>query len=107
MIDTIIQIGSFSGWVATAVFLVVYHRSARWWEHGYGRSLFALVMIAFLFYTSSALFSVFGGQYWGRTTLRVVVTAGTPCVMWYLLITLIRGTLQARADRRERAESSE
>lgn len=95
----LLAIGSFIGWIGAGLFLVIYHRNARWWRHGYGRSLFALMSIVFLVYTSSTLFGIFGPDYVGRIVLRSVIALGTPVVIWYLLITLVRGVVQARRER--------
>lgn len=100
----VLAIGSFIGWIGAGAFLVIYHRNARWWKHGYGRSLFALMSIAFLVYTSATLIGLFGPSYPGRIVLRTLLALGTPLVIWYLLATLIQGIGQSRSSSSEQVE---
>jgi hypothetical protein len=102
----VITLGGFfaalatTGWVGSTLLLVVYHRIARWWGHAYGRALFLLILVSFLFFTTSMLYNWFGPDHLGRTQLRVVMLVLSVGMVWYLLITLLRGGVAARRQRR-------
>lgn len=93
------QISSIFGWLGAALFLVIYHRSSRWWEVSYGRALFGMATVSFMFFSMSVVFNLFGPDYSGRTALRVTNMVINISVIWYLLFTLVRGVTRARRRR--------
>lgn len=101
-LEVFYAIFSTIGWIGSILFLGLYHRTSRWWEYGYGRALFALGFVAFSFFTTAVLHNVLGPDYPGRTAFRVFNLLVTVSMVWYLLITLLRGGARARRDRRER-----
>lgn len=104
-LETFLMIYSTVGWIGSLTFLGVYHRSARWWQHAYGRALFALAFVAFMFFTTSMMFNLFGADYPGRTALRVTNMLLSVTMVWYLLITLVRGRIERRRLRRRETSS--
>lgn len=103
---TFFAVFSTFGWVGAALFLILYHRTSRWWEHGYGRALFSLGFVAFSFFTTAMLHNVLGPEYPGRVALRVFNLIVTVGMVWYLLITLLRGGAAARQARRRREDNT-
>jgi hypothetical protein len=106
MMECFLAAFSTAGWIGALLFLGIYHRTSRWWEHGYGRALFSLGLVAFSFFTASMLYNIFGANYPGRLALRVFNLTLSVGMVWYLLITLLRSGAQARRDRWERVEES-
>lgn len=100
-LDTVFAVLSTLGWIGSALFLAVYHHSSRWWEHGYGRSLFFLGIVAFLFFTASMLRNLFGGDYPGRAAIRSINLVLGVSMVWYLLYTLVRNGVTVRRTRRQ------
>lgn len=95
---------SVIGWLGATLFLGIYHHSSRWWEHGYGRSLFMLGLVAFSFFTTAMLHNIFGDDYPGRNTLRVVNLLLGVGMVWYLLYTLVRQGAAVRRKRRQQEQ---
>lgn len=89
------------GWIGSGLFVIVYHHSSRWWEQGYGRALFLLGVVAFLFFTTSMLRNVLGNDYPGRNVMRSLNLVLGVCMVWYLLFTLVRGGAARRRERRQ------
>lgn len=97
---TFLTIAAVLGWLGSGVLIVAYHRIARWWEHAYGRALFLLILVAFLFFTTSMFYNLFGPDHFGRSLMRVINLLLSVSMVWYLLITLLRGHAAARRQRR-------
>lgn len=100
--DRFLQILSTVGWIGAVLFVVIYHRSSRWWKHGYGRALFILGTVIVSFFTTSMLYNIFGPFYPGRNILRILNTVISVSMIWYLLVTLVRGGAAARRMRLRR-----
>jgi hypothetical protein len=86
---------------------VSYHRVAPWWKSNYGRALFVLGFVTFSFFTTSMLFNLFGPDYPGRTTLRVVNMLLSVSMIWYLWVTLVVDGTSARRRKRQAAQPGE
>ena len=95
-LEGVFAVLSVLGWIGSTLFLIIYHRTSRWWELGYGRALFILAFVAVLFFTTSVMYNIFGSDYPGRSTLRVVNLLLSVSMVWYLLGTLVRGGAAAR-----------
>lgn len=102
--ETFFAIISTTGWIGTLLFIGVYHRTAFWWKHSYGRALFGVSLALLLFFTSSMLFNVFGPDYPGRDSFRIISQSFNVIMIWYLLIVIVRGGVEARAARRREKE---
>lgn len=102
--ESVLAVISSLGWIGTLLFIGVYHRTARWWKNPYGRALFLTSFSLLLFFASAVLFNVFGEDYPGRLALRVISLSLNTGIIWYLLITIVRGGVNARANRREEKE---
>lgn len=103
-LETLFAALSTFGWLGATLFLIVYHRTSRWWTQGYGRALFILAFVAFSFFTTSMLYNIFGADYPGRVAMRVINLLLSVTMVWYLLIILLRGGAASRRERRKRRE---
>lgn len=102
MDDLFFQVLSTFGWVGSLLFLGIYHRTSRWWVHGYGRALFILGVVIVSFFTTSMLYNLFGSDYPGRHAMRLINLVISVGMIWYLLYTLLRGGAAARREKRNR-----
>ena len=87
------------GWVGTTGFLITYHKTSRWWTTNYGRSLFGMIFVAWLFFSSGLLVNLFGFDHPGRTVIRVGQGVLAVFIVWYLWYALVRDGIKARRDR--------
>ncbi len=101
-LETVLAVLSTFGWIGSLLLVLIYHHTARWWQYAYGRALFILVLVTFLFFTTSMLYNIFGPDYPGRDIMRIVNLLLTVAMVWYLLITLVRGGAAARRERRRK-----
>lgn len=99
VLEGILAFLSVAGLVGSLLFLALYHHSARWWAEGYGRSLFMLAVVIGIFFSTSVAYNIFGDDYPGRSAARVTTLIIGSVTMWYLLITLMRGSVAARRRR--------
>lgn len=85
---------------AVILYPLIYGFTSPWWTSWIGRALLVKAVGVAILVSFSALYQLFGPDYWGRDYVRIIGMA-LACIGFYLaLFSLIQVKLEARRKRR-------
>lgn len=83
----------------TLLYPLIYGLTSPWWKSWIGRALFIKAIGVGMLISFSALFHLFGPDYFGRDTIRIGGMSVAVIGFYLALFSLVQVKLEARANR--------
>lgn len=90
MFDQVFAFLVYAAVPPTFLYPLIYGTTTRWWETWIGRALFIKAVGVFFLILVSALFQMFGPNYFGRDTIRIVGMSTATLGFYLALLSLIQ-----------------
>lgn len=81
---------------AVILYPLIYGLTSPWWKSWIGRALLIKAVGILILIIFSALFHIFGPNYWGRDTIRIVGMIIVDIGVWAVLFAMLQVKSRAR-----------